>query len=101
MAVDMNMAYELLLARLDRAGLAIPDAQAAYYFRRTEAAAEELQKKGVVLDDGANDCMLVADLAAWRIQNRDKAEGEPQWLRYAIRERWIQQRKVEVNGDAP
>lgn len=89
--------YELVKSRLDRGGVSVPAAQEAYWKSRIEAAAMDLQRKGISLQDDADDNMLLADYAVYRIQNRDKDAGEPQWLRLAIRERWLSLKGREVN----
>ena len=63
---------------------------------RIEAANEELGKKGVHLsEDSAADQVLLADYTAWRYQSRDKPGGQPEWLRLAMRERWLADKGVQ------
>lgn len=56
---------------------------------RIEAAELELTRKGINLQDDADDLMLLVDFAEWRYKNRDKPGGMPTWLSLSIRERWL------------
>lgn len=67
-----------------------------YFSARIEAAAQALEKTGIVLENTVNDLLLVVDMAVWDYQNRDKPGGMPDWLRLRRRERWISQ---ERSGD--
>lgn len=67
-----------------------------YFSARIEAATQALEKTGIVLENTANDLLLVVDMAVWDYQNRDKPGGMPDWLRLRRRERWISQ---ERSGD--
>jgi len=91
---NMKLAYELLLTRLDRGGTTPPESLADYLHRRLEAAAQQLQREGIVLEDTTRDTMLLVDLAAWQHQNRDNPGATPAWLRAEKRNRWIQQREA-------
>ncbi len=59
------------------------------YTQRIEAAELELARKGINLQGDADDLMLLVDYSVWRYQNRDKPGSTPDWLRLAIRERWL------------
>lgn len=60
---------------------------------RLQAAAEELKRKGIVLDEASvDDTTLVVDVAAWNYGSRDKPGGVPDWLKLRIRERWLHER---------
>lgn len=62
-----------------------------YLEARIEAAEEELAHMGAQLSDNApDDLMLLVDYVAWSFSNRDKAGGQPEWLREKIRRKWIQ-----------
>lgn len=89
---DPETAYELLKARLDRGGMPVPIALEDYWRHRIDAAAQELKKKGIHLENTADDNILVSDVAAENILNRDKPGHRPEWLRLAIRERWLRER---------
>lgn len=91
MAANRDISYEILKARMDRAGMDIPKAQADYWMQRLEAAEQNLADKGIYLEDTLQDNTLLADYAAFNLQNRDKGTGEPEWLRLEIRERWLAQ----------
>lgn len=93
-----EIAYELLKARLDRGGMPVPIALEDYWRCRIEAAALELEKKGIHLENTADDNILVSDVAAESILNRDKPGHRPEWLRLAIRERWLRERQAD-NAD--
>lgn len=94
---DPNTAYELLKARLDRGGMSVPVPLENYWRQRIDAAVQELTGKGIHLTDAADDSVLIADLAAESILSRDKPGHRPEWLRLAIRERWLRERQA---GDA-
>ena len=64
-----------------------------YFSARIEAAAQALEKTGIVLENNVNDLLLVVDMAVWDYQNRDKPGGMPDWLRLRRRERWISQER--------
>ena len=65
-----------------------------YYTARIEAVVSELERKGIHLVDNPADLMLVVDMTVWKINNRDKTTGEPEWMRLAIRERWLNDRAI-------
>lgn len=90
---NKQTAFALLKARMDRAGVSTPAPLESYWMQRLEAAAKELEKKGVRLEDTVDDNMLVADYAAYKIKNRDNEAGLPRWLSLAIRERWLTERR--------
>lgn len=96
MMPNMEIAYQMLLARLDRAGTQPPEALAVYLRKRLDSAVTQLESAGIVLADTPQDLMLIVDLAAWQEQNRDNSSGTPNWLRTQIRNRWIQQREAEA-----
>ena len=74
-------------ARLDRSHTYLIDTQ---LLDRIEAGRAELQGKGINLrEDDPNDTMLLVDFVCWRYSARDKQVGMPEWLRLAIRERWL------------
>ena len=99
MAYNPGTALALLMGRMDRAGVATPAPLTAYWTAALEAAAAELATKGIALEDTADDNLLVADLAAETLLSRDKPGGRPEWLRLAIRERWLRERSVEEDAD--
>lgn len=51
----------------------------------------ELESTGIHIRDDARDLMFVTDMTAWKYSCRDKAEGMPEWLRLARRERYLQE----------
>ncbi len=74
-------------ARLDRSHTNLIDNQ---LLDRIDAGRAELEGKGIHLrEDDPNDTMLLVDLVCWRYGARDKQVGMPEWLRLAIRERWL------------
>ena len=76
-----NTAYALMLGRLDKAGLTIPAAQTEYFERRLAAAYKMLLNNGINIDlTSPEDNALLADYAAWTIQNRDHDGAMPKWL---------------------
>lgn len=87
--VNMQTALAMVKARLNRVeGDTTLD---SYFTARIATAQEELMGTGIDLDESAEDLMLVVDYAVWSYQNRDKAQGMPDWLRLRRRERWIRQ----------
>ena len=89
---NAETALALLKARMDRAGMDVPAPLTQYWEARIAAAGMDLEKKGIHLQDTADDNVLVADLAAYQSANRDNDTGMPAWLRLKIRERWVQER---------
>lgn len=94
MAYNETTALSLLMGRLDRPGVATPAPLTEYWTSALRAAAAELTKKGILLQDTVEDNMLVANLAADNLISRDRNSGRPAWLTLAIRERWLQERPV-------
>lgn len=94
MAYNETTALSLLMGRLDRPGVATPAPLTEYWTSALRAAAAELTKKGILLQDTVDDSMLVANLAADTLLSRDRTTGRPVWLTLAIRERWLQERPV-------
>lgn len=88
-----DVSYALLQARMDRGGMPVPEALEEYWQTRLEAAAQELTQMGIHLEDNAKDSSLLADFTAYKLQNRDKADSMPRWLRLEIRERWLAQKR--------
>lgn len=91
--VSTEVAFELLRARMDRGGLPVPDALETTWRTTMTAAIERLEKTGIILTDSVSDALLVSDYTAYLLTNRDSTGGDPEWLRSAIRSRWIQQRR--------
>ena len=89
MTLDMNTALTLVKQRLNR--MTAATTMDAYFTRRIEAAAAELEGTGISLTDSADDMMLVVDYTVWSYQNRDSAGGMPDWLRLRRRERWLRE----------
>lgn len=95
MAYSKDTVRTLLMGRMDRAGVTnTPAPLVSYWDSVLDAAAAELEKKGIHLEDTADDNMLVANLAADILNSRDRVTGRPAWLTLAIRERWLQERPV-------
>lgn len=86
-ATFVASALQVLKNRLDR----MPDdtRRDEYFTARIEQAIEELEQKGIRLNDSVSDLMLVVDGAAWNHANRDKMTGQPEWLRKKTVGRWI------------
>lgn len=87
MVYDADMALELVKARLNR--MASDTSMDDYLRARIEAAAGEMARHGITLDESMMDTMLLVDTAVWQYQSRDKAAGMPNWLRLRRRERWL------------
>lgn len=60
-----------------------------YLMARLEAAEQTFAKEGIKLGDSMNDVLLLVDKAVFDYQNRDKQQGEPDWLRAKRRGRWM------------
>lgn len=75
-------------ARLDRSHTNLIDTQ---LLDRIDAARAELQGKGITLRDTPDDAILLVDVVCWKYSARDKQTGMPEWLRLAIRERWLRE----------
>ena len=54
----------------------------------------ERDESGEIARMDADDMMLIVDLTAWMVSNRDKGEDEPKWLRRQLNERWMNERRV-------
>jgi len=87
MGIDMDQALALVKARLNR----LPnDTQLDAYLRaRLEAAKKEIEKNGIRLQDDLCDTMLLVDKTVFDYQSRDKQQGQPDWLRARLRNRWL------------
>ena len=85
----MDTVLQLIKVRLNRA-----DTTLDYYLStRIVAARDELEHKGVSLNLAVTeDCVFLADFATWQYLNRDKAGAMPEWLRLALRERFLRNR---------
>ena len=92
-ALDELQALALVKTRLNRlpGDTTLDD----YFLMRIKAAAQALEKTGIILTESVNDLMLVVDYTVWEYQNRDKPGAMPDWLRLRRRERWLQQRRPE------
>lgn len=82
-------------ARLDRSHTSLIDDQ---LIDRIRAVKEELAGKGIHLRETADDTMLLVDYVCWRYSSRDKQAGMPEWLRLAVKERWLRERREGVTG---
>lgn len=80
-------------ARLDRSHTSMLDEQ---LIDRIRACRGDLERKGIHLTDTADDAMLLVDVVCWRYSARDKQTGMPEWLRLAIRERWLQEERNDT-----
>ena len=92
-AVNIDTALMLIKTRLNR--MPKDTTLDMYFTARVQAAEQELEATGIVLNDTAADMMLVVDYTVWQYQNRDHERGMPDWLRLRRRERWLQQRRPE------
>lgn len=87
MAYDKAQALALVKARLNRlpGDVTMDD----YLSARIEGAAQEMERDGITLTQTTSDTLLLADMAVWQYQSRDKPGGMPEWLRLRRRERWL------------
>lgn len=63
-----------------------------YFAARLEAAEREVARQGIILTDAMDDVMLLVDKAVFDYQNRDKQQGQPDWLKSRLRGRWLTER---------
>jgi len=98
MGVDKRDALALVKLRLNR--LPGDTSLDNYLNYRIDAAIEELERTGIVLDSGNEDLLLVVDTTVWQYQNRDSGAGMPEWLRLRRRERWLQQHREAAEDDS-
>ena len=91
MAYTESTVLGLVKSRLNRL---LSDASIDEYLRERIAAADkELAGNGIKLvEDDMDDQVLLADVVAWKHNNRDKPGGMPEWLRLQRRERWLRER---------
>lgn len=85
---DLNTALLIMKSRLNRP--ASDTSLDEYFSMRIQAAQEQLDRMmPEKLDDSTADLLLLVDFAVWQYQSRDKATGEPPWLRQRLRERHL------------
>ena len=63
-----------------------------HFTARLDAAEKEMQRQGIRMTDAMDDVMLLVDKATFDYQNRDKQQGQPDWLKSKLRGRWLNQR---------
>ena len=91
MAYNETTVLGIVKARLNR--LASDTSLDDYLLKRIKAADAELTGNGInLIADDTRDSVFLADLVVWQHNNRDKADGMPEWLRLARRERWLRER---------
>ena len=96
MAYTEQTVLGIVKARLNR--LASDTSLDPYLKQRIAAADKELERKGIrLIETDVADQVFLADFVAWQHNNRDNQSGMPEWLRLAMRERWIQQPPREVS----
>ena len=88
---DLDAAFILLKARLDRGGLPIPPAQEEEWRMILDASVAELAGKGIMLNNTPEDMWLAAEVAAQKLQRRDAIGGYTEELRRAIRQRFLRE----------
>ena len=98
MVYNAALALSMVKHRLDYMQVKTPKDD--YLTARISAAAEKLKNRGIRLTDSTDDMMLLVDVTVWDYQSRDKQGGEPEWLRMAIRERFLVDRKKNEEADA-
>lgn len=82
-----RQALSLMKTRLNRPpGETVLD---DYFLSRLEAARMDYEKQKIILGDSINDVLMLVDKAVYDYQNRDKQQGEPEWLRERRKGRWI------------
>lgn len=97
MSVNTRDALALVKHRLNR--MPGDTSLDTYLEYRINAAIEEIEGTGIILDDGPEDLLFVVDTTVWEYQNRDSGAGMPEWLRLRRRERWLQQHQREADGN--
>lgn len=97
MAHSTYIVLSIVKARLNR--LASDTTLDPYLISRIEAAASELEGKGIhLVDNDMEDQVMLADFTVWQYGNRDKPGGMPDWLRLKLRERWLRD-QAKNEGD--
>lgn len=86
--LDLEMAYRLLLANRNRAGMPPPAPLSEYWRSVIDAAVGEIESQGIILSNSTDDLMLIADYASYRIDAREKGGAMPDWLRSNLAQRW-------------
>lgn len=89
--MDNDLIYALMLTRLNR--LAVDKGLETLLRHTIDAAQEELAQAGIRLNSSPLDVDLVVNVAVDKYMRRDKDTGRPEWLRYAIRQRWLAERR--------
>lgn len=92
---------ELLPDLLASLKMDIPITTTAYDTRLTQyiqSAYEAIEEEGITLDAGSmKDQQLVMSYAEWMWRRRDKGEGMPRMIRYAMNNRLFSQKMRETN----
>ena len=85
-----RQALSLMKTRLNR----MPGESALdeYFVARLDAAEREMARQGIKLTDGMDDVLLLVNKAVFDYQNRDKMQGQPDWLKAKLRGRWLNER---------
>lgn len=92
MSINIDMAIAMVKQRKDM--LQKPNPRDLYIEMRVKETIGELQDMGIHLVDSPQDLMLVVDIAVWKYNNRDKSNAEPQWMRNAKNNRWMNDRGI-------
>ena len=91
MAGNSEIIIGLVKSRLDHPGQQLPQATETYIQTAVTAVCQELEGKGIHLQDTAEDNMLVCDYVCYKLRNRDENAGLPEWLRSEIKHRWARE----------
>ena len=97
MVYNAELALRMVKHRLDY--MQVKTTKDEYLTARIDAAARGLEKRGIHLTDNADDLMLLVDVSVWEYQSRDRQTGMPEWLRMAIRERFLSDRARNEEAD--
>lgn len=86
---DMTLILSLVKMRLNR--LASDTTMDEYLKAVIGAAADMLTQSGIHLNGSDGDNFLLVNQSVQLYQNRDQQTGDPDWLRYQRRQRWLQE----------
>ena len=86
--IDITGALRLVKARLNRLDNTLDD----YLTHRILAAVDDLTGRGIHLGARPGDQMLIVDFTVWAYGSRGQQGAMPDWLRWRLRNRWLEER---------
>ena len=86
--INQTIALMMVKTRLNR--LLTDTSLDDYLLMRIEAAEQEINAmQPIPLGDSTGDLLLCVDYAVWQYQARDQSAGMPDWMRYRLRCRFL------------